>query len=52
MIKNSNNVTTKIEGPEKTVSDADETNVKKNTVRSLADDLNIFCYSKDCKKCK
>ncbi len=38
VIKNSNNVTTKIEGPEKTVSDADETNVKKNTVRSLADD--------------
>ncbi len=36
VIKNSNNVTTKIEGPEKTVSDADETNVKKNTVRSLA----------------
>ena len=38
VIKNSNNVTTKIEGPEKTVSDADGTNVKKNTVRSLADD--------------
>lgn len=37
-IKNTNKVTTKIEGPEKTVSDSDETNVKKNTVRSLADD--------------
>lgn len=32
-----NQVTTKVEGPEKTVSDADETNVTDNTVRSLAD---------------
>ncbi|RHU08013.1 isopeptide-forming domain-containing fimbrial protein [Lachnospiraceae bacterium AM25-27] len=33
-----NQVTTKVEGPEKTVSDADESNVTNNTVRSLADD--------------
>lgn len=33
-----NEVTTKVEGPEKTVSDTDETNVTNNTVRSLADD--------------
>lgn len=37
-VKDTNQVTTKVEGPEKTVSDSDETNVKKNTVRSLADD--------------
>ena len=37
-VKDTNHVTTKVEGPEKTVSDSDETNVKKNTVRSLADD--------------
>ena len=33
-----NQVTTTVEGPKKTVSDADETNVTNNTVRSLADD--------------
>lgn len=33
-----NQVTTTVEGPEKSVSDADETNVTNNTVRSLADD--------------
>ena len=37
-VKDTNQVTTKVEGPEKTVSDSDEKNVKKNTVRSLADD--------------
>lgn len=33
-----NQVTTTVEGPKKTVSDADETNVTNNTIRSLADD--------------
>ena len=44
-----NQVTTTVEGPKKTVSDADETNVTNNTVRSLADDWTYLITQKIAK---